>query len=300
MCYLCQSNALHMRRYAFIINPISGTHSKDNIEKEILSQANRCGLKVDIVRTEYAGHATELARKFARDGYSIVVAVGGDGTVNEVAKGLIDSEAALAIIPTGSGNGLANHLGFCHNVRKNLDYIFGASEIRPIDAGSMGEYSFFCTCGVGFDAHVGMRFAKYGKRGLLSYIKLTVGQYFYYKPERYMLKADGTSFEGQALLITVANSNQWGNNVKIAAGADISDGLFDITIVRPIKLWLLPAFAWHLLSGRIYKDSNVLHLKASSIQISSGNSMVAHFDGEPVTLPSEIEISIHRGALKTI
>ncbi|MCF0164374.1 MAG: diacylglycerol kinase family lipid kinase [Bacteroidales bacterium] len=289
-----------MKRYAFIINPVSGTRSKDKIEKEILSQANKRGVIVEIVRTEYAGHATELAHRFATEGYSLVVAVGGDGTVNEVAQGLIGFDTALAIVPTGSGNGLSNHLDFCRNVQKNLNYIFGASEIKSIDAGCMGDVPFFCTCGVGFDAYVGMKFAKYGKRGLLSYIKLTVGQYFRYKPETYTLEADETSFEGPALLITVANANQWGNNVKIAAGADISDGLFDITIVRPIKPWRLPVFAWHLLSGHIYKDSNVIHIKASTINISSNSPMIAHFDGEPLTASSNIEISMHRDALRTI
>lgn len=274
----------------FIINPISGKSRKQKIVDKLLAK----GYKV--VFTEYAGHAEELAREATE---SIIVAVGGDGTVNEVARGLVGSDKALGIIPCGSGDGLARHLGLSHNIDKALATI-ERGERNTMDAAEVNGRLFFSVCGVGFDAVVSERFAKSGKRGLKNYIKQGLKTWKDYAPEEYTIEIDGKSMETKALFITVGNSNQWGNGAKITPLADCCDGILDITIVDKFGALELPWLACRLMTGSAHKSHRVHCYKGRNIKITRVNEGPAHADGDWFTTSNTLDIKILPSALKII
>ena len=175
------------RSILFIVNPISGTRDKGAVQKDIETLTDASQFDYRIAFTEYAGHASVLAREAVENGFDIVVAVGGDGTVNEVARSLVHTPTALGIIPCGSGNGLARHLQIPLDARKAMQIINRAT-ISSLDYGTINAMPFFCTCGVGFDAFVSLKFATGKKRGLLSYIENTLREGLSYKPETYTIE----------------------------------------------------------------------------------------------------------------
>lgn len=219
----------------FIVNPISGTQGKEAIVKWIERLTDCSKYNYRICRTQYAGHAYELADEAAKKGIDIVVAIGGDGTINEVGRALIDTRTALGIIPCGSGNGLARHLGIPMDVRKAIQLINeGYSEC--IDYGKIDGHPFFCTCGVGFDAFVSLKFANSGKRGPLTYLENMLHESLTYKPEVYTIENSEGTMQRKAFLIACANASQYGNNAYIAPQASLTDGLMDITILEPFTV----------------------------------------------------------------
>lgn len=274
----------------FIINPISGKGKKQKLAQQLLAK----GYKV--LFTEYAGHAEKLAREATE---SVVVAVGGDGTVNEVARGLVGSDKTLGIIPCGSGDGLARHLGLSHNIQRALATI-ERGECKRMDAAEVNGRLFFSVCGVGFDAEVSERFAKCGKRGLANYIKQGLKTWKEYRPERYTIEIDGVSIESDALFITIGNSNQWGNGAKIAPLADCFDGVLDITVVESFGAFALPGMAYRLMSGSLDKSPRVHCYKGRNIRITRSAEGPAHADGDWFTAPNTLEIKIIPSALKVL
>ena len=206
----------------FIVNPISGQGDKTRIVSKL--SRNNCR----VVYTEYAGHAEKLAREADED---IVVAVGGDGTVNEVARGLIGTGKTLGIIPRGSGDGLALHLGLSHDLIRNIRTI-EAGKTRLLDAATINGRYFFSVCGVGLDAIISERFAKSGRRGLASYIEQAIHSWKDHKSERYEIEIDGQRIEHEAVMVTIGNSDQWGHGARVTPLADSSDGILDITVVE--------------------------------------------------------------------
>ncbi|MDR3184259.1 MAG: YegS/Rv2252/BmrU family lipid kinase, partial [Prevotellaceae bacterium] len=225
-----------MSRIAFIMNPIAGTKNKDAVWSYI---GQVFGLSPDyelaMYTTSCANDGYTKALQFANERYSTVVAVGGDGTVNEVARGLLHSQTTLGIIPMGSGNGLARHLHLPLNFRKAIE-IIRAGNTQAIDAAEINKKIFFCTAGVGFDALIGNLFNQRGKRGLYHYIGLSTKEVLGYVPREYIIHIDGTSLRRKAFLITIANASQWGNNAYIAPEANISDGWLDIVILNTYSL----------------------------------------------------------------
>ena len=274
----------------FIVNPISGKGKKAKIVEMVKARGHK------VVFTEYAGHAEELAREATED---IVVAVGGDGTVNEVARGIIGSDKTLGIIPCGSGDGLARHLGLSHNIEKALRTIEEGKHKR-MDAAEINGRLFFSVCGVGFDAVVSERFANHGKRGLASYVKLGLETLRSYVPERYSIEIDGDKIETEALLITVGNSNQWGNSAKIAPLADCCDGILDITIADKFGILELPSLALKLMTGRLHKSRKVHCYKGKAIRITRQSEGPAHADGDWFSDSEVLDIKILPSALKVI
>ena len=274
----------------FIINPISGKGRKRKIADKLLAK----GYKVAF--TEYAGHAEQLAREATE---KVIVAVGGDGTVNEVARGLMGSDKRLGIIPCGSGDGLARHLGLPHNAEKALEAIERGNTKR-MDAAEVNGRLFLSVCGVGFDAVVSERFAKCGKRGLANYIKQGLKTWKEYAPEKYSVEIDGDSMEVEALFITVGNSNQWGNEAKITPLADCCDGVLDITIVERFGALALPEMAYKLMFGTLDKSSRVHCYKGKKIRIVRTFEGPAHADGDWFIAPNELEINILPSALDVI
>ena len=283
----------------FIINPISGTRQKKSIPGEIERYLNHDLYDYRIAYTERAGHASQLAKEAAEEGVDIVVAVGGDGTINEVARSLVHTRAALAIIPCGSGNGLARHLQIPTNARGALE-IINKGVVHCLDYGRLNGRPFFCTCGVGFDAFVSQKFAESGKRGLLQYAKNTIGIGLTYKPERYTISYDGQTETSEAFLITCANASQYGNNAFIAPTASMKDGLMDIIIMRPFPtieggVVLLQMFTKNLLS-----NAHVDLLRTSHIHISREKEGAVHCDGDPIKMGRELDIDLERRGINIV
>ena len=274
----------------FIVNPISGKKRK----AAIITYLNKEGYKV--VCTEHAGHAEQLARD-AKE--SIIVAVGGDGTVNEVARGLVGTDKTLGIIPCGSGDGLALHLGISRYYKQAIKCILNGKRIK-IDSGTINGRAFFSVCGTGFDAIVSERFAKSGKRGLMNYIEIGLKTWMEYKPQKHIIEIDGQSFEMDASLITVGNSSQWGNNAKIAPRADIDDGLLDMTAVDRVSALEMPALALELMTGTLNWNSKVNCYRGRHIKISRPTPGPAHADGDWFSAGNELEIRILPHSLNVI
>ena len=285
-----------MTKILFIANPISGGKSKDRIFAQIAKYLDKEKFEYEIVLTEYAGHATSLATESSAD---IVCAVGGDGTVNEVARGLIGSEKILAIIPCGSGDGLALDLGISRIPRKAIETI-NRMAISKMDYGKVNGREFFCTTGVGLDAMVSDKFASASTRGLATYIGKLLETLVNFKPETYTITVDGETVTRDATLITVGNANQWGNRGYITPHASIRDGRFDVTVIDKIKPWDLPGLVIRLLNGTIDKNPKAHCIRGSHVQIHRESEGPAHFDGDPAEMGQDIDINIVPGALKVI
>lgn len=274
----------------FIVNPISGQGNKTSV----VSRLSKKDCKV--VYTEYAGHAEILAREAEED---IVVAVGGDGTVNEVARGLIGTGKTLGIIPRGSGDGLALHLGLSHDLNKCLK-IIEKGNTREIDAGTINGRYFFSVCGVGLDAIVSERFAKSGRRGLASYIEQAIHSWKGHESEKYVLDIDGKRIAHEAVMVTVGNSDQWGHGAKVAPLADSSDGILDITVVEDFKDIEIPMLAYRLMTGTVNMAENIHCYKGKSIDIIRENPGPAHADGDWFEAGKLLEIRILEHSLKVL
>ncbi|MDR0395500.1 MAG: diacylglycerol kinase family lipid kinase [Tannerella sp.] len=286
-----------LKKLFVIINPISGAGSKEKIPDLIASLCRERGVAMQVLKTEYAGHAKELTLNAMSRGADCVIAVGGDGTVNEVAQNLLYSDVTLGIIPKGSGNGLARELNIPMDAKGAVEVIF-SGHTSVIDACKANERIFFCTCGVGFDATVSREFAKEKRRGSLTYIKDVMESYLDYQPEVYELHINNHTLKEKAFLITCANASQYGNNAFIAPNADIRDGQIDITILSPFNALDMGPLAIQLFTKTIGKNSKIKTLQAKEAQIIRRKAGVMHIDGEPVMGPEEINISVIKSALK--
>lgn len=288
-----------MKHITFILNPISGTVSKASIPALIEERVDRSKFTFSIEETQYAGHGTEIAAQAAYRGDDIVVAVGGDGTVNEVGKGLINTDTALGILPCGSGNGLARHLMIPMNAAKALD-IINDGEIHKLDYGTINAMPFFCTCGMGFDAFISMKFAEAGKRGLVTYVQKVLEETARYKPETYeIVDNDGTSHY-KAFLISVANASQYGNNAFIAPQASMSDGLLNVIIMEPFDALEAPQVALELFNKTLDKNTKIKTFKTESILIHRSEPGLIHFDGDPKMTGADVEIRVHKGGINMV
>lgn len=288
-----------MTRILFIINPISGTASKERIVGLIPSYLDSSRFQCDIRYTEHRGHAAEIAKEAVKEHYDVVVAVGGDGTVNEVARSLIHTDTALGIIPCGSGNGLARHLYIPMNPEGALQ-VLADCQIRSLDYGRINGTPFFCTCGVGFDAFVSDRFAKSGRRGLLTYIENTLKEGVKYKSETYDIEIDGERQTYKAFLIACANASQYGNNVYIAPQASMSDGLMDVTIMEPFSMLEAPQIAVQLFNKRIESNNRIHSYRCKKLTIHRETPGVIHFDGDPKDEGATIEVELIERDIKIV
>lgn len=289
-----------MHRALAIINPKSGTSSKSNIPALLATAFGDTDIELFITYTREAGHATLLAEEAARLGYDRVIAVGGDGTVNEVARGLIGSETALAIVPTGSGNGLARALGLPMDSARSVE-IAASGSIESIDCCSANGNPFFCTCGMGFDAEVSAAFAEAPFRGFLSYAKTAVEHYIRYRPSEYRVEIEGREpITSEAFVVAAANASQYGNNAHIAPNADMQDGLVDIVILKPFKVYELAQITLQLFSKGLESNVHQHSYQTSRAVLIREEPGVVHLDGEPMEMPERIEIEVLPGAIKVV
>lgn len=287
------------RKVRFIVNPISGTQSKKEIPSQIERLIDHNRYEVEISPTAYRGHAEELSRDAAQEGYYAVIAVGGDGTVNEVARGLLHTNTALGIIPCGSGNGLARHIHIPIHVPKAIS-IINEGLAKQIDYGLMNDTPFFCTCGVGFDALVCQRFTMDGKRGLLTYMEKALTEFLKYKPETYEVETEEGTQKHKAFLITCCNASQYGNNAFISPYASLHDGLLDISIMKPFTMMDVPQIVFQLFNKMIAKNSRIESFRCKELIIHRKSEGVAHYDGDPILLGADIRIRVVKRGLSVL
>lgn len=283
----------------FIVNPISGTQGKKAILKWIDERLDRTLYEYEVVKTEYAGHATEIAANAVKEGIDIVVAIGGDGTINETARSLIHTNTALGIIPCGSGNGLARHLRIPMDPKAAIDILNENYQIQ-MDYGKINNIPFFCTCGVGFDAFVSLKFADSGKRGLLTYLENTLHESLTYQPETYEIENEEGTVRHKAFLIACGNASQYGNNAYITPQASLTDGLMDVTILEPFTVLDVPSLSFQLFNKTIDQNSRIKTMRAKKIKIHRNKSGVFHYDGDPIMGNEDLEVEIVPHGLNVI
>ncbi|MDE6353827.1 MAG: YegS/Rv2252/BmrU family lipid kinase [Prevotella sp.] len=283
----------------FILNPVSGNHGKENIPEVIARTLDADRFDCQVRFTEYAGHAAEIARQCVEEGIDIVVAVGGDGTVNEVARSVIHSNTALGIIPCGSGNGLARHLCLPMDVSKAIR-IINHCKIEALDYGVINGYPFFCTCGMGFDAFISLKFAEAGKRGPITYVEKVLQEGLKYQPETYEIVDEAGATTHKAFLIACANASQYGNNAYIAPKATMTDGLMDIIIMEPFNAFDAPQISIDLFSKTLDKNSKIKTFRTPRVHIHRSGPGAIHYDGDPVITGADIDVHIERRGINII
>ena len=287
-----------MKKVTFIINPVSGLGRQKDIGKIIKSEMSPNHWDVEILYTEYSGHAREITTNLIGKS-DMVVAVGGDGTVNEVGSVLVGTDTALGILPTGSGNGLARFLGMPFKIIKAIQ-VLNYFERQVIDTIKMNDFYSLNVAGLGFDAHISHKFASQKKRGPIAYAQLITKEFAKYKSSSYTVTINGETKEWDAFLISFANSSQWGNNVKIAPKAEINDGLIDVCIIREFPKYTAPALLFNLLDQSIDKNRYDFVVKAREITILHDKNLLGHVDGEPVSLGNEVCVKIVPSSVKVV
>lgn len=287
------------KRIAFIINPISGTGDRKRLPDIIQKNLDLAQFEHRILFTKEAGDGTRLAAECVNEKLDAVVAVGGDGTMNEIAKSLIHTDTALGLIPAGSGNGLARHLNIPINIAKAIQ-LLNRSEAIKIDYGLVNEKPFFCTCGTGFDAYVSMEFSKAKKRGVMTYLEKMVSSYRNYKLQTYHLMGEGIDFNNKAFLITFANASQWGNNAYIAPQASVQDGLLDVSVMSNFPNIAIPTVLLQLFTKNIHNDLFVNTFRTKEVTLIREASGPFHRDGEPYEEGKKIKIKIVKEGLNVL
>lgn len=285
-------------RVLFILNPISGSRRLD-VAGIIQEHEFPDGLEAEVVHTEYAGHATGLARQGAREGYQIVAAVGGDGTVNEVSRGLLGTDSALAIIPRGSGNGLARHLNIPLSIRGALK-VLGQHHVSRIDSGSINDHPFFCTAGLGFDAHISSVFATSKKRGLRSYMELILREFQAFEPSYFNVFFEGKKLEEECFVLAFANAAQYGNNAFIAPNADIRDGLLDLCLIPRLTLQSALEISIRLMTKQMATSGQASYYTAKNIHVTCVLPVKYHVDGEYVGEATEFNVQLQPASLNVL
>lgn len=302
MCKYKREN-MKIKNIAFIINPISGAKETQNAKKKlpklIMQTLDSEQWLPNIAFTEYAGHATELASQYARMGFDAVVAVGGDGTLNEVARGLRGTTTAMGIIPMGSGNGFARHLNIPIRPQRAIEML-NHSEPISVDYGLANGRLFVSTCGTGFDAVIADHFAGSNRRGFMTYLQNILKDVFSYQPQNYRIVGDGLDVSHKAFLITFANANQWGYEALIAPKASVQDGKMDIMLMSSHALLGSASLALRLFAGSIDDSHFMDTLRAKEVTLIREEAAPFHIDGDPVEMEKDIHIQIVEDGLRVL
>lgn len=248
-------------------------------------------LDATVVPTQRPQHATELALQAIAEGCDTVVAIGGDGTINEVATGLVGTEATLGMIPCGSGNGLGRHLGIPKPNQLAFDTLL-KGRTRVIDSGEANGRPFFNVMGLGFDADIADRFAKLTKRGFKAYIRTTLSAWSSYQPQNVIVSNGDHTIESPALILSVANSDQFGNNCYIAPGAQVDDGEIDLTILKPVTFLKAIPLAMRLFRGSLEGSPHAIRMRGTKYVIQRPTAGLVHVDGEPFSTNAEVTVTV--------
>ncbi|MFZ1805980.1 MAG: YegS/Rv2252/BmrU family lipid kinase [Cyclobacteriaceae bacterium] len=283
----------------FIINRYSGTGYSSALEGKILAQCNKKNLEGSIEFTREPGHATTLARMAVDNNFKMVFAVGGDGTMNEVAQGLLHSSVALGIIPKGSGNGLARHLRIPLSIDKALQLLDMKKTIE-IDTISINDHLSVNVSGIGFDGHVAGMFARDGNRGLFTYGKLVISQFNKFEAFECQVVLDGVTTKENLFSVSFANSSQFGNNAFIAPTASLCDQLIDVCMINKMNTVQGLQFARKLFNKTITQSKQVRIAQAKKIKITTVKEIPFHIDGETAAATSSFDIRINPSSLRVI
>ena len=289
------------KRILFIINPISGIKRIVNFERIIQRKIDHTKFDVSIRYTEYKGHGSLLAREAVENRTDIVVAVGGDGTINEIATQLVHTDTIMGIIPAGSGNGMAFHLNIPIVATKAVKVI-NKLKTTKIDVCKLNDYHFFSVAGIGFDAKVAYDFNSEKHRGFNNYLKQVIKNYLHYKQDLFRISYSDTTIDKEAFFITFANSSQWGFNIKMAPFASIQDGLVDVCIFHKPPFYMILPTAGNLLTNQIDKDPITEYIHCSQVDISTkdGLPIYLHIDGDAVEPTKEVHVRVIPKALNMI
>jgi YegS/Rv2252/BmrU family lipid kinase len=283
----------------FIINPKSGVSKKTNIPEIIYSNIDTTSFDVVVEFTEYKGHATELSEDAVNNNVDVVCAVGGDGSIHEVAKSLIHSTTKLAILPCGSGNGFARHLNIPLNIEEAIRRI-NISKESLIDTGLINGHPFINVCGFGFDALIAHKFDNYHKRGFNSYVKLVLNEFNKFTPQNVRFNNEEEDEKSNLLLTSVANASQFGNGFKISPLSDLQDGRMELLLLKKSStLKLLPDLV-RFFTGKIHNSHNAQFISFDEIELHL-ESNLAHVDGEPLLLKNnKAHIKVNPQSLKIL
>ncbi len=287
------------QKIRFIINPISGTKKKLQLPHTISKHIDRKLFDYEIVISEFAGHAKQLSQDAIAKGFDIVVAIGGDGTINEVGSPLIGTDVALGIIPFGSGNGLSHHLGLPMCPEKAIS-IINQCHREKIDTITINGLSCISIAGTGFDAQVADDYGKDPRRGFDTYLKYIIRNYLNYREQKYEIVTPDNTFQTQAFFIAIANSNEQGYNIPIAPHADLQDGKIDVCILMKPNLLELPIVGGMMINRRIDKAPKVMTLQTSELKIIREDDAVVNIDGEPINMEKILDIKVHPLSLNII
>ena len=283
----------------FIVNPRSGIRRRADIADAIRHSCAGWTSEYEIARCEEKETLDELVAKAVHDQVEVVYAVGGDGTVHEVAKRLMHTPLALGIVPAGSGNGLARHLGIPVRTREALTACRDGI-IATIDTAVVNELPYFGVMGIGLDAAIAERFGESRVRGLRSYVAIGLRTFSGYRPEEYEIEIDGAAQRRKSFVVAVANSSQYGNNARIAPLASLQDGLLDVVFIDDLSLLSAPRMLMRLFNGTFDRSSGVRILHGSQVTIRRAEAGPAHIDGEPLTLPAELDVRINPSSLRVL
>ena len=289
------------QRILFIINPISGVFKKEGIPERIAKYLDYVKYDFTINYTQYPGHATEMAHEAVEEGYSVVVAVGGDGSVNEVARGLLGTDVAWGVIPFGSGNGMAGHLKLpIRNAKKAIE-VLNTGKVTKIDAVKTNYGYFFSVGGFGFDAHAARRFRSQVMRGFFSYFLASVREIFYhFRPEHAKIQIDDTELEREVYLFTAFNSSQYGYKLGVFPTTSMHDGRLDVILVRSFPLTRLFKIFLAIFLKRPDLVPEAESFRAKKIKIYASPKRVYQFDGDHFITHEDVEMEIVPNALNII
>lgn len=293
------SPASHQKtKISIIINPISGGSDKEKLLKEMQMALDPALFQTEILYTKAPRHATELAREAVKNKVDVVVVVGGDGSINEVGEALIGSQTALAIIPTGSGNGIARHLQIPTQGTQAIE-VLKKGNIQTIDTVTINNRHYLGVAGIGFDAEVSWDFANFGHRGFISYLLLVLKKFPGYRPQNYELIIDGKPLTKRAFLICFANTSQFGNGAYIAPHAKVDDGLLEVVIIKKFPLYITPQITHQLFHHSLNDSEYVETIHCREVSLPKKN-LRAHIDGEPILFEESIHLKINPASLKVV
>jgi len=286
------------RKALFIINPVAGGKKKDDVPELIAKNLDKSIFDYSIVYTDGASHANTIASD-AIGKVDIVIAVGGDGTVNEIASGIVGSDTVLGVLPYGSGNGLSRFLGVPMDPEEAIKNL-NNWHVETIDAGKADGEWFFNMAGMGFDAHIAEVFSHDETRGFFTYVKSSFREIINYKAGNYQLDIDGKHYERNAFMLSIANSSQYGNNAHVSPGASVQDGLLDVCIIKPFPMWRFLEMGIRMFTKTSTGSKYVEIIRGKNITIKREKPGTMHLDGEPRIAGTSVEVNVIPASLRII
>jgi len=283
----------------FIINKYSGASYRPEVEGRIITACGQLNLECAIEFTQERGHATDLARRAVEQNFRTVFAVGGDGTVNEVAKGIVNTRATMGILPKGSGNGLARHLSIPMGLMKSLAML-SANQTITMDTVLVNGQLSVNVAGIGFDGHVAGLFGKNGKRGLIGYGRLVIKEFRSFKEFPVDMNVDGQPLRRSVFILALANSSQFGNNARVAPHASVCDQRVDVCLIKKVPVTQAAGFVQKMFSGTMDRSAFVEIIQAKKIELQFDMPIAYHIDGEAMEPQSRFLIEVQPKSLRML